>query len=145
MPEAPRTLQSYFEGEVDPQRSRTMARIRGKDTGPELALRRAVHARGGRFRIHVRALPGRPDLASRRARVAVFVDGCFWHGCPRHYKPPRTRAAFWREKVRRNVAKRGDVLAGYADDWTVIQVFECDLREDLDGWAARVAAALRRA
>jgi len=136
-------LLRYFEGKVDPQRSRTMSRIRGKHTKPETALRRAVHARGARFRIHGKDLPGRPDLCNRRARVAVFVDGCFWHGCPRHFSLPKTRTAFWGEKIRRNLERRTEVLRDYPDDWTVMQVYECDLGADLEAWADRIAAAIR--
>lgn len=121
-----------------------MARIRGKDTGPERALRSAVWQAGGRFRTHVKGLPGRPDLANRRAKVAVFVDGCFWHGCPRHFKPPRTRREFWVEKIRRNQENRRRHLAGYPDGWTLFEVYECQLRADLGGWASRVASALGR-
>src|SRR5687767_9244405 len=85
------------------QRSRTMSRIRGRDTGPELALRRLIHKRGLRFRTHG-ALPGRPDIVFPKARVAVFVNGTFWHG----WQFPRWReklAPYWRNKIERNRAR----------------------------------------
>lgn len=135
-----------FEGEpLDEKRSRHMATIRGKDTKPELALRREVWRLGGRFRTHDRSLPGIPDLSNRRARVAVFVDGCFWHGCPQHYTKPKTRAAYWAAKVERNQATRRRVLGEYPDTWKVHQAFECQLREGLHAAAVRVASDLRDA
>jgi DNA mismatch endonuclease (patch repair protein) len=83
----------------------SMSSNRPRDTRPELALRRAVHALGLRYRVSARPLPGlsrTADLAFRRARVAVFMDGCFWHGCPQHHTVASTNAEYWAEKVRRN-------------------------------------------
>jgi DNA mismatch endonuclease (patch repair protein) len=121
-----------------------MGRIRGKDTAPERALRSAVWRSGGRFRVHVKGLPGSPDLANRRAKVAVFVDGCFWHGCRRHFRPPRTRREFWAEKIRRNVANRRRHLAEYPPDWQVFQVYECQVRDRLDHWSRRIVRAMAK-
>jgi DNA mismatch endonuclease, patch repair protein len=121
-----------------------MARIRAKDTKPELALRQAVHAEGARFRVHVSTLPGRPDLANRRAKVAVFVDGCFWHGCPKHFVVPRTRAEFWREKVRRNQARRRAVRELYVG-WRVVEVYECTIARDSARAGEAIAKLLVRA
>ena len=120
-----------------------MSRIRGKDTKPELMLKKAVYARGGRFRIHAKDLPGRPDLANKRARLVVFVDGCFWHGCPAHFRVPKTRRKFWNEKIARNRRTRSKVLREYAPDWRVIEVFECALRNDLDAVAKDIAKDLQ--
>jgi DNA mismatch endonuclease, patch repair protein len=136
-------MNRLFMGEpVDGRRSYTMSRIRGTDTGPELALRSAVHAHGVRFRTHARSVPGRPDFSNQRAKVAVFVDGCFWHRCPKHFTAPATRAGFWRKKIRRNVARRREVLAAYPTDWLIFEVFECELRHDLDAWASEIATAI---
>src|SRR3546814_4200196 len=88
-------------------RSRMMAGIRGKDTGPEVTLRRAMHARGFRYRLHVRSMPGRPDLVFPRYKAVVFVHGCFWHrheGC-RYATSPATRSEFWAEKFATNLAR----------------------------------------
>lgn len=76
-----------------------MARIRGKDTGPEVALRRALWQAGLRYRLGMRVEGTRPDLTFPRARLVVFVDGCFWHGCPLHYVRPRTKEEFWALKL----------------------------------------------
>ncbi|HET6398914.1 MAG TPA: very short patch repair endonuclease [Candidatus Thermoplasmatota archaeon] len=126
---------------VSPERSRQMSRIRGRDTGPELRLRRALWAAGARFRLHVKDLPGRPDIANKSARVAIFVDGCFWHGCPRHFKAPATRCGFWVEKTERNKRRRVQVLRAFPSGWRLHQVFECQLT---DARAAELANDLVR-
>src|SRR5579871_5380751 len=89
------------------RRSEMMSRIRGKGTKPELLVRCAAHRLGRRFRLHVRDLPGKPDLVFRRSKVALFVHGCFWHrhaGCPYCYTP-KSNVQFWQEKFRKNVER----------------------------------------
>ena len=117
---------------VDQQtRSRMMAGIRGKDTKPELALRRALHARGFRFRLHSKAVHGRPDLVLPKYRAVVFVHGCFWHrheGC-RYATIPTTRQEFWQAKFEANVARDHTVRTTLLDGgWRVATVWECALR-----------------
>ena len=112
-------------------RSQTMARVRGRDTGPELLVRRALHAAGYRFRVHARGLPGTPDLAFTRRRVAVFVHGCFWHGhdCARGARAPRTNAAYRGAKIPRNRARDAEATAAVAAIvWRAVAVWECELR-----------------
>jgi DNA mismatch endonuclease (patch repair protein) len=112
------------------QRRLNMSRIRGRDTKPELLLRRGLHARGLRFRLHRKDLPGRPDLVFPRFRAVVFVHGCFWHRhtCPL-FKMPATRTAFWRSKINRNVTRDRTALDRLASDqWRVLTVWECALR-----------------
>lgn len=115
---------------VDAARSRLMARVRRSGTAPELCLRRALHRAGLRYRLTSgKQLPGTPDIALRRSRVAVFVDGCFWHGCPKHGSMPKTNADFWNAKFRRN--KRRDREANRALQrlgWDVVRVWEHDVR-----------------
>lgn len=118
---------------VDQQtRSRMMSGIRGKDTKPELALRRSLHARGFRFRLHSGKVHGRPDLVLPKHRAVVFVHGCFWHrheGC-RYTTIPETRPEFWLAKFDANVARdrtvRTTLLGG---GWRVATVWECALRK----------------
>ncbi|MGP1309710.1 MAG: very short patch repair endonuclease [Phycisphaerales bacterium] len=106
------------------QRSETMRRVRGKDTSCELALRRELHRRGLRYRLHAR-LPGKPDLVFVSARVAVFVDGCFWHGCPQHCRVPATNREYWRRKIARNAERdKAASKALRAEGWRVIRVWE---------------------
>lgn len=122
-------------------RSEQMARVRSRDTSPEVALRRELWHGGWRYRTHV-ALPGTPDLVFHRRRVAVFVDGCFWHGCPEHYRAPAANAEFWVAKVERNSRRDARVDAALAAaGWRVVRVWEHEVR---DGSAvAAVVAALR--
>lgn len=119
-----------------------MGRIRQEGTAPELALRSELWRLGGRFRCNVRSIAGWPDIANRRARVAIFVDGCFWHCCPRHGTVPKTRTAYWQAKFTRNLAKRAEVRAALTQ-WHLFEFYECEIREDADGCARRVAAVLR--
>ena len=86
-------------------RSQQMSRIKDRDTRPERAVRALLWARGHRYRLRVRLAGARPDLMFGRARLAIFVDGCFWHGCPEHYALPRTRQDFWAAKLRENVER----------------------------------------
>jgi DNA mismatch endonuclease (patch repair protein) len=112
------------------QRRLNMSRIRGRDTKPELLLRRGLHARGLRFRLHRNDLPGCPDLVFPRFRVAVFVHGCFWHGhkCP-IFKWPGTRTAFWRRKIEGNTERDRRVQAALVEnEWRVLVIWECALR-----------------
>lgn len=107
-----------------------MARQRRRDTAPETALRRSLHSRGFRFRVD-HPLPGLPrrraDIVFTRVRLAVFVDGCFWHACPEHGTTPRTRHAWWAEKLGRNVVRDRDTDARlHATGWTVLRFWEHD-------------------
>ena len=103
-------------------------RQRPRDTAPELALRRLLHARGLRYRVDVAPLPGlrrRADVVFTRARLAVFVDGCFWHRCPQHGTSPRNNADWWRDKLDRNVQRdRHTDRALHEAGWQVLRVWE---------------------
>jgi DNA mismatch endonuclease, patch repair protein len=127
---------------LSPQdRSRNMAQIKGRDTGPELRVRRALHAAGFRFRLQRRDLPGRPDLVLPRWRTAIFVHGCFWHrhaGC-RNAAVPKSRVAYWRAKFDANTARDArSVGLLVAQGWTVIVIWECETDE-----AARIVGIVR--
>jgi DNA mismatch endonuclease (patch repair protein) len=128
---------------IDEAKRRAMARQRSRDTGPELAVRQRLHALGYRYRVDHRPLPelrARGDLVFTRARVVVFVDGCFWHRCPEHGTSPRANAPYWRAKLDRNVARdRRNDAALAAAGWTVVRVWEHEPPEDA---AARVRALL---
>ena len=122
-----------------------MQAIRGRDTAPELALRRLLHARGLRYRVDSPPLPRvrrRADLVFGPARVAVFVDGCFWHRCPEHATEPRTNVDYWAPKLDRNVERdrETDALLTQAG-WVSVRVWE---HEDPAVAARRVARIVRR-
>lgn len=111
-------------------RSRNMAAIRGADTKPEMVIRRGLHARGFRFRLHDKRLPGSPDLIFPKYRAALFVHGCFWHGHGCHlFKWPGTREDFWREKIGANTARDEACTAALScAGWRVAIVWECCLK-----------------
>ncbi len=112
-------------------RSRMMSGIRAKNTKPELLLRSMLHRRGFRFRLHARHLPGTPDMVLTKFGAAIFVHGCFWHGhgCP-VFKWPKSREAFWREKISRNQSNdKKAVEALIAAGWRVAVIWECALRK----------------
>ena len=113
------------------QRHVCMSRIRGKDTKPEILVRKGLHARGFRFRLQDRRLPGRPDVVLPKYGVAIMVNGCFWHGhkgC-RYATRPKTNEEFWEAKIARN-RHRDEVTEAHLEalGWTVITIWECELR-----------------
>ncbi|NKW91937.1 DNA mismatch endonuclease Vsr [Rhodobacteraceae bacterium R_SAG9] len=115
-----------------PTRSRMMSGIKGKNTKPELVLRRALHVRGFRFRLHSRKIFGRPDIILRKYNAVIFVHGCFWHqheGC-RYATIPSTRRVFWRAKFEANITRDRNVCGQLLKDgWRVGTVWECALRK----------------
>jgi DNA mismatch endonuclease, patch repair protein len=118
--------------EIDPKRSAMMARIGSRDTAPELAVRRALHQMGYRFRLCRRDLPGRPDVVLPRHRMIFLVHGCFWHrhsGCRFAYMP-KSRVEFWKAKFKANVARDRRVLRELQDrGWTVQVIWECETHD----------------
>jgi DNA mismatch endonuclease, patch repair protein len=112
-------------------RSRMMSGIRGKNTKPELAIRKAIHRLGFRYRIHVSSVPGKPDMVFPGARAAIFVHGCFWHGhdC-KFFKMPATRPEFWTAKIAANRARDITVRAQLEKSgWRHLTIWECAVRD----------------
>ena len=133
---------------------RSMQANKSRDTKPELRLRRAVHARGLRYRVAARPVPQlrrTADLLFTRVKIAVFVDGCFWHGCPEHHTVAKTNAAFWAEKVVKNrVRDRETDLLLRSLGWQVIRIWEHESTEDavervVRSWQERAGAELQSA
>jgi DNA mismatch endonuclease, patch repair protein len=126
---------------VSTAEGRHLAGRKKKDTAPEIALRKALHAQGARFRLHRQLAKGcTPDIVMPGRHLAIFVDGCFWHGCPEHGRKTRfggPNADLWEQKMRRN-AERDRRSTALAEErgWEVIRVWECDLRDDPGGVAA---------
>ena len=126
------------------QRSAVMRRVKGRDTGPELAVRRILRAAGIGYRLGGGGLPGRPDLVMKGRRTAVFVHGCFWHGhdCPRGAREPKANAAYWKAKIDRNRARDAAARSALeADGWRVVTVWECGMRGP--DFGDRLVAAVR--
>ena len=110
------------------KRSEIMSKVKSKDTAPELKYRKALWAAGLRYRIHYG--PHRIDIAFPRKRIAVFVDGCFWHGCPVHGEIPESNREYWAPKLNRNVQRDRETTAALeSEGWTVIRIWEHDLKK----------------
>jgi DNA mismatch endonuclease (patch repair protein) len=129
-------MKEQTQARLDPlsptERSELMSRVRGKDTKPELLVRRLVWSLGYRYRLHSRKLPGRPDIVLSKRKKAIFVHGCFWHqhpGCARA-KLPQTRAEWWRTKLTNNRKRDKKVQKQLREQgWEVLIVWQCRLRE----------------
>ena len=115
-------------------RSYNMSQIKGKDTKPEMLVRKYIFSKGFRYRIHDKKLPGKPDIVLPKLKVVVFIHGCFWHGhsdC-RYFVMPKTRTEWWLKKIERNKQLDSEnLLKLKGDGWKVFTIFECKLKPDL--------------
>lgn len=120
-----------------------MAAVKSRNTGPELELRKALYARGLRgWRCNYKRASGRPDIAWPARRVAVFVDGAFWHGHPSRHKPGRS-GQYWDRKIEQNVARDRRVNRELGDSgWSVLRIWDFEIRKDLEGVVTRVVHVL---
>lgn len=112
-------------------RSRTMRAVKGRDTTPELLVRRLLHGMGYRYRLHRSDLPGKPDIVFSSRNKIIFVHGCFWHGhdCKRGDRMPTTNADYWKTKISRNVERHSKQLKKLtADGWSTLTLWECELK-----------------
>ncbi len=113
-------------------RSYNMSRIRSKDTKPEMLVRRFLHKNGFRYRLHVKTLPGKPDIVLPKYKTVIFIHGCFWHGhegC-RYYVVPKTRTEWWLNKIGGNIANDSNAKAILQDaGWNIITIWECELKK----------------
>lgn len=133
----------WQEDAVALSRSENMARIHSADTRPELIVRKVLHRAGVRYRLHVPTPGGKADVAIASKRFALFIDGCFWHGCPEHYVRPRNNPEFWARKLRENVERdRRQSHALARDGWRFIRVWEHELVEDPTRVVERIQKAL---
>ncbi|RJO69517.1 MAG: DNA mismatch endonuclease Vsr [Myxococcales bacterium] len=124
------------------KRSRIMAAVKGRDTSIELTVRKIFHRMGYRYRLENKHLPGNPDLTFRKAKIAVFVNGCFWHGhsCKRGKRIPKTNRDYWKKKIGRNVERDKRVRAELkASGWRVCVVWECDLEGGMEKLLLQIA------
>lgn len=130
---------------VDPVRSKIMSAVKGKNTGPEMAVRSMLHRWGFRYRLHARDLPGKPDIVFRKRKKVIFVHGCFWHGhdCPHGHRQPHTNQKYWNTKIKRN--RERDATAIHAlesEGWRVLTIWECETG-NADELRARLTAFLQ--
>lgn len=124
------------------QRSYCMSKIKGKNTKPEVVLRKAIWNLGYRYRLQTK-LAGRPDLIFSPYKVVVFVDGCFWHKCPAHFVQPKTRPEFWKNKINSNAARdrrNNEILQ--SEGWKVVRIWEHEINQSIEDSVARVVDAL---
>ena len=120
-----------------------MSRIKGRDTKPEMSLRRAVWALGLRYRLQYRIGRTRPDMVFIGARLAVFVDGCFWHGCPLHSTMPKNNRDFWEQKLRRNRERDADNTQSLvAQGWRVLRLWEHEIEASPANCAWQISSTL---
>jgi DNA mismatch endonuclease, patch repair protein len=126
------------------QRSARMGRVRQSGTNIELRLRRALWVAGLRYRLKAaRSLPGRPDIVFVSAKVAIFVDGCFWHGCPIHGTRPASNVTFWENKINRNCQRDQQVdIKLRAAGWRVLRLWEHEVKNDLTACVSRIREAI---
>lgn len=128
-------------------RSYNMSRIRSKDTKPELLVRRFLHKNGFRYRLHVKNLPGKPDIVLPKYKTVIFIHGCFWHGhegC-KYYVVPKTRTEWWVEKIEKN--KSNDVKAEstlISTGWHILNIWECDIKskQNFASWSGNLLKEL---
>lgn len=117
-------------------RSYNMSRIQGKDTKPEMIVRRYLHSQGFRYRLHVKDLPGKPDIVLPKYKTVIFIQGCFWHGhegC-RYFIIPKTRTEWWTEKISKTTINDGIKQSKLRDlGWRVLEIWECELKKDKRG------------
>lgn len=126
------------------QRSKTMQAVKDKDSGIELALRRALSQRGHRYRKNVSRLPGKPDIAFINKKTAIFVDSCFWHGCPYHCRMPSSNIRYWRNKIKRNKERDKEIRKIYAKKgWKILRFWEHELKKDLNKVVAKIEKSLQ--
>ena len=129
------------------KRSEVMRAVKDANTKPELKLRKALFARGFRYRLHARDLPGKPDLVFPRYRSVIFINGCFWHGhdCARGARVPKSNRDYWLAKIARNKARDEDIVKALAAlGWRAYIVWECSLQK-VDDAADKAARWLKRA
>jgi len=121
-----------------------MRQVHSRDTSCELALRKELHRRGLRYSLK-KKLPGSPDIVFVAARVAVFVDGCFWHGCAKHCRRPSSNVEYWQSKIDRNMARDNKVSKELTDlGWRVVRIWEHEIKTSAARAAARVEKIVRR-
>lgn len=129
---------------TEAQRKFNMSRIKNRDTKPELLFRKQLWKRGFRYSLKSNKLPGRPDLVLTKYKTVIFIDGCFWHRCPKHFKPPASNVPFWEKKIQANVDRDIRNAAKLkAAGWRVLRYWEHEVEKDLDNIVNEIVNMLR--
>lgn len=115
------------------QRSEIMRRVKSRNTSLELKVRSTLHKRGLRFRLNY-PLPGKPDIVFVKAKIAIFLDSCFWHGCPEHLRMPQSNRDYWLQKIKRNVERDKKINIEYANSgWKILRFWEHEMKGNFGG------------
>ena len=126
-------------------RSKIMSSIRSKNTRPEMLVRKALWSSGVRYRIHNKLVYGTPDLSIKNRRVAIFIDGCFWHGCQNCNKEPKSNINFWKEKIMSNKKRRRKVKKMLRNEnWNVLEIWEHEIQKNPNKVAKKIEVKLSR-
>lgn len=121
-----------------------MSRVKGKNTDIEIKLRKALWSKGARYRIGYK-IPGKPDLVFVSAKVAIFIDGCFWHGCPIHGEQPKTNENFWATKIHKNKLRDQQVNSQLMTlGWTVLRCWEHEIASNLDACIEKILTTISK-
>jgi DNA mismatch endonuclease Vsr len=132
---------------ISPQkRSEVMRRVRGKNTSIEIQFRKALWAAGLRgYRVNLRKLPGNPDVVFGPAKVAIFIDGCYWHGCPKHCRMPSSNREYWETKIGRNIQRdKTNRAALRKAGWRVLRFWEHEIKKSPERAALRTAREIQK-
>ena len=121
------------------QRHKNMCNIRSSNTKLEQDIMKSLYKSGLRFRKNVKSLPGKPDIAIKKYKIAVFLDSCFWHKCPEHFKKPKSNLEYWEPKIQRNVERDKQINEYYKkENWHVLRIWEHEKKKDFDKTAAKI-------
>jgi len=127
------------------KRSEIMSRVRAKETGIEIRFQKALWSAGFRYRKNVRKYFGTPDVVLRKYKTVILIDSCFWHGCKKHGTMPKTRKAFWKKKIERNMERDSEVTKHYRKEkWQVIRIWEHEIKKNFDKAFERTIKKLRK-
>ena len=108
-----------------------MSKIRAKNTTPEIIVRKILWSNGKRYRIHSKSIFGTPDISSKKSKIAIFIDGCFWHGCKKCYRKPKTNVKYWKTKIHRNKLRRKKVISKLRrEGWNILQFWEHEINQN---------------
>lgn len=124
-------------------RTRTMQAVKSKDSKMEVKFRSSLWRRGFRFFKNVKSLPGKPDVVFPKKKIAIFLDSCFWHGCPLHLKLPVSNADYWRNKIEKNRNRDKEINTIYKEmNWKILRIWEHDLKTDFESCLVKVTQNL---
>lgn len=132
---------------VSPEvRQKTMRAVKSSNTSFENRVHKELWRCGIRFRKNVQTLMGKPDIAIKKYKVVIFLDSCFWHGCPEHCRMPSSNIDYWRRKIQRNRLRDGEVFEYYIHkDWNVLRIWEHEVKQDFDGAIGRIISFIQTA